>query len=838
MIELLAPVGNKECLIAAVESGADAVYLAGKLFGARAYAANFEDDELSEAIRYAHLRGVYVFVAVNTLIDNSEIPDMIRYLQFLYQVGADAIIVQDLGVADIARKVVPDLPIHASTQMTVHNLEGVHFLTGLGFSRIVLARELSLADIRYICSQTTAEIETFTHGALCISYSGQCLMSGMIGGRSGNRGRCAQPCRLPYTLVDEKDQDVLQHADCGEYLLSPKDLNTIDLVPEFIDAGVTSFKIEGRMKRPEYVAVVVDTYRRAIDAQLRQKVSNITEQDKKDLAQIFNRDFTTAYLKGKPGRTMMSDRRPNNRGVRIGRVITYHAERKMATIKLDEPLFPNDIIEFWVKVGGRVSATINEMLVKGQLVSNVPAGTEVTIAVQAPVRANDRVFKVFDARLMERARGFFSGAAAIRRIPVQVYVKVAMNSPLSIEMYDADGYRGIAETNFIAERALKRPLTHDTIAKQIERLGTTVFELEHLECQIDGEVMVPVSEINDARRRAVDALEEARLARFQRPSLAENKTILSEWIGLNKPKRKSDFNQSGAKVLLTVHVDSLDKVEAALVYGADVILYGGESFQHQAITAEDYHQAVKLVRQYGKKIILNTPRLVKQWQMERLQEEMALFINLKPDAIGVGNLGTWYLARQMTNFLLHGDYPLNMYNNAAIQFAAEHGLGSITLSPELNFMQIEEIAARKNIPLECIVHGHLPLMVSEYCSIGSYLGSLHTGPCKSACLQGRFWLKDRKDERFPIVTDQFCRMHVLNAKELSLIPHIPRFSRLGIDRIRIEGKYYHPTELGRLTKLYREIIDKGEKHPILAQDRVNTVEHQDITRGHYFRGVL
>ncbi|MCE5286753.1 MAG: U32 family peptidase, partial [Pelosinus sp.] len=258
MTELLAPVGSQEALIAAVESGADALYMAGKSFGARAYAPNFDEEELAAAVRFAHLRSVSVYITVNTLIDDSEIPALISYLEYLYKIGVDAILVQDVGVAELAQQVVPDLPLHASTQMTIYNLAGVEFLQKLGFTRVVLAREVSLADIKYICQNTDVEIEVFMHGALCVCYSGQCLMSSMIGGRSGNRGRCAQPCRLPYTLVDNKGQDVLDGKDAGEYLLSPRDLNTLELLPELIDAGVTSFKIEGRMKRPEYVAVVVD----------------------------------------------------------------------------------------------------------------------------------------------------------------------------------------------------------------------------------------------------------------------------------------------------------------------------------------------------------------------------------------------------------------------------------------------------------------------------------------------------------------------------------------------------------------------------------------------------
>ncbi len=832
MIELLAPVGSREALVAAVESGANAVYLAGKMFGARASAPNFSDEELEEAVQFAHLRGVVVHVTVNTLVDNSEIPLLITYLRYLYKIGVDALIVQDVGVFTVAKKVIPNMSLHASTQMTVHNIEGVKLLAGLGFERVVLSRELSLADITDICNNTDIEIEVFIHGALCISYSGQCLMSSMIGGRSGNRGRCAQPCRLPYTLVDQSGHNVLADKDVGEYLLSPRDLNTLEMIPELIRAGVTSFKIEGRMKRPEYVAVAVDTYRRAIDAWIADQENYVvTEGAQKDLAQIFNRDFTTAYLKKNQGRNMMSDRRPNNRGVRIGRVSEYQYQERMATIKLDEPLYINDIIEFWVKVGGRVSTTISTMMVNGQSVTEAPAGVEVTIGVQ-PVRVNDRVFKVFDAGLMERARSFFAEPNAIRRIAVDVTVQASEGKPLSIRMQDAEGFFGEAETAFIAEKAIKRPLTIETVSKQIDRLGSTIFTLNHLECSIDGEIMVPVSEMNDARRRAVEELEKSRLASYDRAPLSSQRYTIRDFIS-SSPKAKASNIPA-----LSVSVDTLDKVKCCLASGADLIMFGGESFQHKVITADEYRQAVAMVRQQGKKIILNTPRIVKAWQMKAMKTELSLFQELQPDAVSVSNLGVMYAAKELMDIPLHGDYPLNIYNDLSMQFFAQQGVRSVTLSPELNCSQIEAICHQDNVQMECLVHGYLTLMVSEYCMIGSYLGGLETGKCSQACLRGEYKLNDRKNETFPVVTDQYCRMHILNGKELSMLPHVPKFHTMGIDRIRIEGKKGTVEYVGKITALYKEILRLGEKHPIFVEDNWAAFEPANVTRGHYFRGVL
>lgn len=833
MPELLAPVGNFEALVAAVENGAQAVYLGGKLFGARHYASNFDDVELAEGVRYAHLRNVLVYVTVNTLIDTEELADLAIYLRRLYSIGVDAIIVQDIAVAQIARKVAPELHLHASTQMTIHNLAGVEYLAALGFHRVVLARELSLEDIRYICKHSSVEIEVFIHGALCISYSGQCLMSSLIGGRSANRGKCAQPCRLPYELVDKQGRNVLAEKDSGEYLLSPKDLNTLELLPDLVSAGVASFKIEGRMKRPEYVAVVVDSYRRALNSVLNSGQTGVDDKMQKDVAQVFNRAFTAAYLQGKPGRAMMSDRRPNNRGSKLGRVLAYDGVNKQALIQLDEELAVGDIIEVWVKVGGRVNITVNDLFVDGQRVQEARAGVPATVNVPSLIRASDRVFKTFDARLMTRARASFSRQESLKRIGVYAEVSGKLGEPLTITLTDESGYQGLAQTHFICEQARNRPLTDVVIRKQIERLGTTGFLLLELNCLIDGELMVPVSEINDARRRAVEALEQSRLARFNRSQLPK---LDSDVKSLFLPALPAKI----IKPLLVVSVDRVEKLQAALQAGADSILLGGECYGHKGLTADDYKQAVQLVRQANRQIIFNTPRLVKEWQVPALIAELKLFQDLQPDFVAVGNVGTLYLLKQHTSLSFQGDYPLNIFNKLSLDFVAAQGATSVTLSPELNFSQIERLAAVKSVSIECLVHGHMTMMVSEYCVTGGYLGAgaLVGKECRQACFQGQYYLKDRFNALFPVVTDQYCRMHILNSKELSMIPHVPRFAEAGVDRLRIEAKYMDTATITKVTRLYRELIDQGNNHPAFISGQAESLEGAEITRGHYFRGVL
>lgn len=342
-VELLAPVGGKEALYAAVQNGANAVYLGGKLFNARHSATNFDSSELKEAIRYAHLHKVKVYVTVNILIDDKEMRETLDYIRFLYEIDVDAIIVQDLGLASLVRELFPKLDLHASTQMTINNLDGAKQLEELGFSRIVLARETPLEEIKRIKAGTTMELESFVHGALCVSYSGQCLMSSMIGGRSGNRGRCAQPCRMKYSIVDNMGR-LVQDWD-KKHVISPRDLNTLEHLDRLIESGITSLKIEGRMKRPEYVATIVANYRKALDF----GVEAITEGDKKDVTQIFNREFTKGLGLGDLGRTYISYDRPDNRGSLLGYV--SRVDKYRVYIMLQDDVEKGDGIELTLKNG-------------------------------------------------------------------------------------------------------------------------------------------------------------------------------------------------------------------------------------------------------------------------------------------------------------------------------------------------------------------------------------------------------------------------------------------------------------------------------------------------------
>lgn len=816
-IELLAPAGTWEALEAAVNAGADAVYLGGVAFGARQYADNFGEEEMQKAVEFAHLHRVKLYVTVNTLVDDSEMADLGKYLIFLNNIGIDGIIVQDMGVVNMAQKVAPDLPLHASTQMTITNSEGVKFASEMGMVRSVLARECTLEDIKTICAKSDSEIEVFIHGALCVCYSGQCLMSSLIGGRSGNRGRCAQPCRLPYTLVNKEGKNILEHGDVGQYLLSPKDLNTLDILPQLLEAGIASYKIEGRMKRPEYVAVVTDIYRRAIDSYFAGNY-NVSDADKQNIEQIFNRDFTTAYLEKPQGREMMSDRRPNNRGVLIGRVAQLKRDTNKAVVKLEKELHLGDGLEFWVSVGGRVGTTITSMICKGQAVITAASGDQVEIDVPHGIKMNDRVFRTFDNDLMTFAGNFY-GEHNKKRVPLLATVTAHLGKPMTIVLKDEEGNTGSGVTEFIVEAARKHALNEETVMKQLKRLGTSEYILDQLELICDDGVMVPMSEINEARRKATEELNAVRLAKFTPVRKQQHWRRDSLQIMHNHTMSK--------RAQLAVHVDTLDKAMAALRAGADWLIVGGDAYSLPLLQKDDYAHIAKIVKNGDRKMAIATSRIVSEKQLAYYERQFAFWQTLAPDLFLIANNGLWSMATK-TQIPLWLDYSLNQYNGQSLSLWHQKGAVGATLSPELTMAQVEHLAGETPMQLECLVQGPLEMMVSEYCVPGSFVGNLSEGKCSFNCKEETF-LKDRKDEQFPLMHDQFGRTHILNGHDLSMITNLKQIEAYGITRLRIDARSYSAVETEQIVTLYRQVLNK---------DIVVSENLPHTTRGHYFRGVL
>lgn len=839
--ELLAPAGSREAFIAAVQNGADAVYLGGRQFNARRGAENFDEKSLAEAIEYAHVRGVKVYVTVNILLADTELREAVRFLHAIYNAGADAAIVQDFGLIRLARKVIPELELHASTQMTAHNTKGVLYLKGAGLKRVVLARELSLESIKEIKKRTGIQLETFIHGALCVCYSGQCLMSSMIGGRSGNRGRCAQPCRLEYRLVDERGRHMVDPEQVGHYLLSPRDLNLSQYIPELIRAGIDSFKLEGRMRRPEYVATVTRVYRNLIDKVLDGEDFAVTEKDAYELAQIFNRDFTTGYFVGVPGEKMMSYKRPNNRGTRLGRISRYDRKTKKAEIELEAPLHVGDGVEVWVTRGGRVGAEVHDISINNKQVNFASAGAVAAIKLDGFIHPGDRVFKTYDVRLMEEAVQTYSSSRETKKIPLNFQVQARLGEPLLLKAYDQDGVVAIAQTEVTGEKAQKRPLTSEFLAQQLDRLGNTPFVLNKLECDLENDIMIPVREINDVRRRVVEQIisERARLRETTPVPLEKVEHKMAQIMD-----EEIDFHPAKFPVL-AVAVNSAKAVKAAIDNGAGLIYFGGDAYRSKGkLTIEEVHKARQLCQAAGVNFFLNSPRILHDRELEKYLSYLNKLLELDPEGIMVANYGLLLALRELTNLPLVIDFAFNVFNRQSVAFWAEEGISRVTLSPELTGEQIKILAGSTPVDTEVVVHGALPLMISRYCAVGSLLGGKgESNKCSVPCKNASFGLLDRKGVIFPVETDENCMMHIFNSRELCLLETLPYLAQAGPSVLRIEARREDAAYVAGTTQAYRQVLDnlktKQNKLPDLtAMVHELTQGGPGYTRGHYYRGVL
>ncbi|MCI8621902.1 MAG: U32 family peptidase [Clostridia bacterium] len=505
-VELLSPAGDSLSVKSAVQNGADAIYVGADEFSARASASNFTMEELKEVIKYAHIHDVKVHLALNTLIKNNEFTHALSIAKKAYEYGIDAIIVQDLGLAMKLIKYFPKLPIHASTQMTINNLNGVKTLERLGFKRIVLAREVSLQEMEYICRNTDVEIEAFIHGALCISYSGQCLMSSMIGGRSANRGKCAQACRLPYELL--QDNKVI---DKG-YLLSPRDLCALEFIPDLIKAGVTSFKIEGRLKSPEYVAIVTRVYRKYIDMYYSGEKFEIAPKDQSDLRQAFNRgNFSTGHLNRDANQDFVCKEKQNNMGIYIGNVSNYNDKKGYISLNLNETLALGDSITF---ENEPTKYRVSELMFQNKNIPFACNNELITIGrMKGNIAPGDKIFKITSKKLSDEAKLTFSGKE-FKKIKLQCKVTVKADTPISVSIIplkEYDSYKNISvniQSEIIPEKAINQPITKEKIIAQFSKTHDTPFEFTKIDVDLDeGLYISHLSKINALRREALEKIE-------------------------------------------------------------------------------------------------------------------------------------------------------------------------------------------------------------------------------------------------------------------------------------------------------------------------------------------
>lgn len=728
-IELLSPVGDFECLKAAVQNGANAVYLGSAEFNARYSAQNFNLEELEQAINYAHLRHVKVFLTLNTLIKNDELNNAISLATKAYEFGIDAIIVQDIGLANILIKNYPNLPIHASTQMTCHNLSGAKVLENAGFKRIVLSRELSLSDIEYIKSNISCEIEVFTHGALCISYSGQCLYSSMIGGRSGNRGKCAQACRLPYSLLEN---DVL--IDKG-YLLSPKDLCSLELLPELINTGIDSLKIEGRMKTPEYVATVTRIYRKYIDMIYNDEHYIIDEQDKKDLLQVFNRGgFSTGHLSTSSNKDLIYKEKPNNMGIYIGNVFTYNSNKGHIKLTLNDEISIGDTITFERENSKYTVSELMEIDHDKNIVKANPS-QKVTIGrMKGNIKPGDKIFKLSSKELINNVKETLCKENI--KTPINAILDVHLNKPITLILFDNNNHKIIVNSNDVPEIAKNSPITAERLEKQLNKLTDTPFFFENIQINLDDNLFVPhISTINELRRNAIN--------QYSDILINECKRNYKETINFSI-KNTNDVKEKEHKISLMLNNLNLDY----------------DYLKLQNIDKLYIHLKYLLLKEYSDIISILTDNFNTYIYMPNIIKPN--FRNLFKDTIDkslekynikgfvISNIGNFDLLQEYKNkYKFVGNYTLNVFNNETINNLELH---AITVSPELNKDEINNLALNSSIPTEFIVYGNIPLMTSNYCLLGK------TNKCYPECsqkckLNNKYYLKDRMNFLFRIIPD-------------------------------------------------------------------------------------
>lgn len=809
IMELLAPAGTMENFMAALESGADAIYLGGKVFNARAHAANFGIDELREAVRLAHILDVSVYVTVNILIGDTELGELENYLKDLDSIGVDAIIVQDLAVAEIAKRVAPNIHLHGSTQMTAATLDAVRFYESLGFTRVVLARELSLKEIQHICKHCKAEIEVFVHGALCVCYSGQCLMSSFIGGRSGNRGACAQPCRLPYELLDSKGESVLPKHEA--YLLSPKDLNYSEHMNELVAAGVTSFKVEGRMKKVSYVRQVIGTYRAILDE------ASIHENQRKALASGFNRGFSTAYLEDTVGRQMMTVVAPNHQGKPIGESYTKKGE---VYLSLTEPIEQGSLVKILQSNGSVTYYTVDDewtcvsdTMYKGRPAEGLAVGQ--LYLASTPKNTKSRGLQEFT-----------------RKYDMSVYLSIGSNGETNYTELTAilDSGLSVTVTNeYVPAIANKVPTSLEKVTEQLGRLGNTLFRLSYVDIP-DGPYMWPASVLNALRRDAVTALETALITHH-----VESWQALQVTGDVDYDFKVQHELSYDTCPMISARVDEIEGVKAAIAGGAQKIVFGGDRLSRTPYALSIYDEVARLCAQSDVICTFATPRVVKDDEVEAYKHTLEAIVQAHPDSISIHVPQALLWLRELGyTGAIEADTGLNIFNTPTLHFWEQLHISCVNPSQELTLKQITELAKHSHVPIETMIHGYTEMMISEYCAIASFVGTGSKVNCPMPCIKESYSLKDRKGEIFPIRTDPYCRMHIMNSHEMDMRAYVPMLLQKGISILRIDGRHMKPSYVKDIVSQYVGIATGTMEAPPKKIDS----QGESITRGHYFRGIL
>lgn len=824
-VELLAPAGDWDCMRAAVANGADAIFFGVEKFNARARANNFRMDELSEIMAFLHSYGVKGFLTFNILVFENELPDAKELIDACIDAGVDAVIVQDLGLVKMIREISPDFPIHGSTQMTITSPEAVEFTKPFNMERVVLGRENNLKQIRTIGEQARLPMEVFVHGALCVSYSGQCLTSEMWGGRSANRGECAQACRLPYDLM--VDGEVKPMGDVA-YLLSPKDLAAIDLMPELIEAGVTSFKIEGRLKSPEYVANVVSKYRKAIDRYFDGDSSKPSKEEIRELQQSFSRGFTHGFLEGTNNKKLVDGTFPKSRGVYLGTV--EQILRDGVVCRIHAPLKRGDGIVFDAgdptkkEEGGRVydlrrkGVKLEGEAGEGWVVDIIAGRNDVDLR---RLNVGDRIWKTNDPALDKALRQTYETEKPYRVFPVHVRVQGCVGEKLTTWWTDVQKNVTVrVDSELALEAAQKRPMDNALLEEQFGRLGGTVFQLDALESHLQGDVIVPMRELNSIRRKAVELLAGER----PKPPVYVKRAVEV----YSDATRRGVAAQRGGEAELTALCRSLPQVEAALEAGVRNI-YADFEFIKQ------FPAAVDAVRAAGASIALATPRI----HMPGENGYHANILRLQPDAVLVRNTGAlyYYLRRRQeqpdaVHPRLIGDFSLNIANHKAVDLFLEAGCDMVTPSYDLNIQQMVDLLEHSDTSrMEIVIHQHLPMFHTEHCVYCTFLseGTDYTN-CGRPCEEHRASLQDRIGMSHPVRVDEGCRNTVYNAIEQSGAEYLNNFRDLGVFSYRVEFLEETPEQVAEVIDLYSRAL-RGEISGTQVWKSLKATNQLGVTRG-------
>ena len=799
-VEILAPAGSMECLKAAIAAGADAVYTGGALFGARAYAHNLTEEELLEAIDYVHLHGRRLYLTVNTLIKDREMEkQMYDYLLPYYRQGLDAVIVQDIGLFRFIRKHFPDLPIHASTQMTLTGVDGAKFLEKEGAQRIVTSRELSMAEVKKIADETELEIESFVHGALCYCYSGQCLFSSFIGGRSGNRGQCAQPCRLLYRTPEAKRP---------QYLLSLKDICTLELIPEMIESGIYSFKIEGRMKKPEYAAAVAFQYRKYADLYLKyyeecpagedpaayaMKKYRVCEEDRQMLLDLYNRGgFHTGYYHTQNGREMVSLNRPNHAGVPAVKVLAKKG--RTVTAKAMTDLSPQDIIELPMRKGREKADnyTCKDAVRKGMNV-------QIPVFADTPFKRDEIWMRTRNSALIERLHEEFVNGKIKERIcgTFRLYPQEA--ATLTVKCRDAE----ITVTGEKAQETLSQPMSRERIEKQLRKTGNTEFEFSFLKVEIGEKVFLPMQSLNELRREALETLEKVICEKYRRSGevkdpeedtieLSMEEEVLSGW---------------------TASVRTAEQMEVILEEEAIGRIYVDCTMFPRIWEKDSYVEWITKVHATGKEIYLVMPYIFRERTRKQYEAAYNRIFGAGWDGILIANYESFaflkehgYTGRIMT------DYNLYEFNQESRKFWKEKGVFEFTAPVELTERELQDLRVKDG---EVIVYGYFPMMISAGCIQKTTRGCLKKS--------GQTTITDRYRNPFVVKNEcDYCYNILYNYVPLYLGDRMEEVYQIGPGRIRLMFTTERQQEVRQILSAYFE----GKELP-----------EGTYTRGHWKRGI-